>query len=553
MRTFLAAVLLSLLGAAAWAQQVSQPVGEKVYYPSAYGAKCDATAQGGGGGDDTAALNAMFDAIRTAAQPFRVSSAGKTCRISSPVNATNLRQVDDQNRSPSTIELRLYCATNGSPCVDALNTRFITWEHLFIKGSATSSPNIGLQFGRNGSLGNADMNTFISPYITGTFSKTAVYNMAAEQNVVIQPFVWNDATGVGTYAWMEDACNSIGLTSSFTTVPAANTCVSTTLNSFVGGWFTANVPLFLSGSSGTKFINSYGSSSGGVCGVRLYRNGAGFESTPRGLELDFSFEVNPSYQYCLSGTETSFEFYHLKISSFVVASPTAIFFNDPGITAIKARGLEAYFGQVVPGAVLFTTPAAWSVVGMHVFAPGDMLYNGVMANASGQYCRSDEADATYSRCNQLAYGTGRIGFDVHGMSTMTIRNEEDFGCISWMDGNCVPTTDSYIRSGRPDNNTMFYGTPGKHEFLVGAAANTAEITTKGIELPPNGGIVMYQTPRTVAALNAAWPCSGGGAGANTGAISMVMDALAPAWHTPAVGGGAVHSMVLCNGANWVIF
>ena len=472
MRALAALLLAAGLCAPALAQQVPNPMSrdvEKVYYPYDFGARCDATAQAGGGADDTAALNAMFDAIRTAAQPFRVAAAGKTCRVTGTINATSLRQVGDQNRSPSTIELRLYCATGGTPCIDALNTRFITWEHLYINGAATGSPSIGIQFGRSAGLASADMNVFNQPYITGTFTKTGVYNYAAEQTTIVSPFVSNAAATAGSYGWMEDACNSAPLTSAFTTAPAANTCASHNSTTFVGGWLTGDVPLFLSGTQGSKFINSYLYTTGNLCAAAIYQNGATYS---RGLDLDLIVEINPVSFICLRSSTSSIKLQGLKLKSFVVPVTGSVFNTAAGITSVIARDLELNLSEVYPGLVLFSNPALWTVSGLSGFLSGDMTYNGLPPSLSGNLCLQNDASGI-DKC--IAYSRG----------------------VGW----------------------------------------------QGVD-----DILAYVIPRTVAQLAAAHPCA-----TSAGSISMVSDALAPAWHAAVVGGGAVLTPVYCNGANWVAY
>ena len=54
------------------------------------------------------------------------------------------------------------------------------------------------------------------------------------------------------------------------------------------------------------------------------------------------------------------------------------------------------------------------------------------------------------------------------------------------------------------------------------------------------------TSYTVSSLGAAVPCSA----TTAGAIAYVTDATSPSWNATLNGGGSVHTLAMCNGANW---
>ena len=117
-------------GAGAILPDFRNNIGIAIYTPTDYGAVCDDVA------DDSAAINAMFTAIRVAGVPFRVTSPqNKTCFIASSINATEIANLGQG----STVELRLDCRTAGTPCVDALGSRWINWEYLYINGGGLST------------------------------------------------------------------------------------------------------------------------------------------------------------------------------------------------------------------------------------------------------------------------------------------------------------------------------------------------------------------------------------------------------------------------------
>src|SRR5262249_3813845 len=159
------------------------------------------------------ALNNMFNAIRSANQPFRIVTTGKYCYITGTINATFLKR-GPGTLAPSQIALRLDCQTNGKPCIDALGSRFISWHALHIYGEPANMPNIGLLYGVGDVAGdNADEHTFYDTYISGSFSLAAAYNYGSEEGIDINGWYANGNNVAGAYGYVHDACNHFGLTS----------------------------------------------------------------------------------------------------------------------------------------------------------------------------------------------------------------------------------------------------------------------------------------------------------------------------------------------------
>ena len=77
--------------------------------------------------------------------------------------------------------------------------------------------------------------------------------------------------------------------------------------------------------------------------------------------------------------------------------------------------------------------------------------------------------------------------------------------------------------------------PGGNATL--GEATTSVLTVKGVAL---------LTSYTVSSLGAAVPCSA----TTAGAIAYVTDATSPSWNATLTGGGSVHTLAMCNGANW---
>lgn len=381
------------------------PVPYSTFDPMEYGAKCNA-AISGGGTDDTQAINDMFADIRAWNQPFRVvQPGGKYCYITGSINATGLKN-GPGTMAPSEIELRLDCQTHGKPCIDALGSRFVRWDKLRIHGEAANSPNIGLLYGRGDPAGsNADVMTFDTPYIDGSYTLTAVYNFASEGGLHITPWYENDNNTLGAYAFVGDACNHAALTSQFVTMPAANTCFSYNNDHFINPTFWGNIPIWFSAARHLMFDGGYGVSLGEACGGVLYDQYGGTGTKPNflDLKLDFlleTFSGNPiSDAFCLQSANTGFELdgFEYRISVMLVSN--SIFKLNPSITGgAKVSDLNLKIEAIGAGVKVFDNPAAWTVNGIDAFLPGNMFPSGTPPGMYGRVCAYQAGAPAVNTC-----------------------------------------------------------------------------------------------------------------------------------------------------------
>jgi len=430
--------------------------------------------------------------------------------------------------------LRLDCQTSGKPCVDALGSRFIRYDRLYVFGEPTNSPSIGLQMGRSVFNVNADGHTFVAPWIYGTFSLAGVYDLAAEQTTAYNPFVYNLA-GVGTYGWVEDACNHFNVTSSFTTVPAVDTCNSMNGNKFDGGEVAGYTSWWLSGTKHTKMISSYAVSLGGACVATLYQNGD--SNIFRDADLDLYAEVNPTDFFCLESATANFTLRGFHVNTYVNNASNSVFKEAAGITAIETAGLDVKFAEVVPGLMLFNSPSKWTVDGIRAFLPGDMLSNGTTASMYGSVCVKDYSVSANSKCTNYGTTVFKTGAD----SLFNIQSTTNFNCLSMRDGTCSGT-DNYFAAGKTGDGTSIYNSPtgGEHALRINNFDKFVVDTNGATE---NGFVRVV--PTTVAGFGT---CNAGA----EGTLRPVTDATSATFGALVVGGGTNHVIAYCDGTNLVV-
>jgi hypothetical protein len=162
-----------------------------------YGAACDGVT------DDHAAWQSAITAIEALTPPTGalapISATLKGCQsgkslVTTSLNFTGLTSFGTPTALDVTVDMTGSCLvgqTSGTPVIDALGARYISWEHLCIYGSGTNTPNIGLQIGRANGAHSADVHHFNRPVIEGNFTFTALYNEGSEDNLFIDPVIWN--------------------------------------------------------------------------------------------------------------------------------------------------------------------------------------------------------------------------------------------------------------------------------------------------------------------------------------------------------------------------
>ncbi len=252
-----------------------------VYDPMTYGAKCDSN--GTTGTDDSTAINAMFTAIKAANAPFQVTAPGKrTCFVSSTIVVTDLGKngsASDKATPGSTITLRLDCATNGTPCVNALGSRWINWDYLYINGETTNAPSCGIQIGLD-AASSADLHYFHRPFIIGYYAgttsgpgcpATAYYNVGSETVTLDDPFINNHYLGGPAYGVVLDGINHWGVTGLAVDTATSFNEPHTQLGGSIITNSTLGAPVWIAAARRTAFSRgAYAAATAGANCVQIY-------------------------------------------------------------------------------------------------------------------------------------------------------------------------------------------------------------------------------------------------------------------------------------------
>lgn len=403
------------------------------YNPMSYGALCNSN--GTTGTDDSAAINAMFTAIRAANKPFKVvAPAGKTCFIASTINATGLNNFGVNLGLGSRVELRLDCATNGTPCVDALSSRWINWEYLYIHGESTNKPSYGIQIGRIG-VPSADLHYFNRPIIQGFFTVAAFYNLASETVTVIDPFFSNDTATGTTYSIVQDGYNHFNITSAFVTETITpDTQQSFNENTFIGGWFstssTSGTPFWIGAATRHRFIGGYGATSG-VNGALIYTRAAGSVSQ---LLMDVHFETTSLTDiFLISGSNSAPSLPSFTYTDHSPQASNSIFKLDTGVTSATLPNAVINIPslQAGSGVKLFDAPSAWTVSGSIALeaaanwsaSPGN--FSGILclatvcSNYKNKGSSLTNTASGYSSMNATVSGQSDTGYGFEALKALT--------------------------------------------------------------------------------------------------------------------------------------
>jgi hypothetical protein len=371
-----------------------------------YGAACNSNGQDGGT-DDSAAINAAFAAGRASGKPFTVESPGNaTCFIAHSINATNLSGNVAPNGTGygTTIRLRLDCATHGTPCVDALQSRWVNWDELYIFGETRNAPNVGIQIGLATAQDTAAHDYFAHPYVMGDFSFAAFYNVGSEVLSVIDPYFENTASG--GRALVQDGYNHFKVTSAF--VPAtlaADTAISFNENTFIGGTYGAQdiAPIWFGNAQRHKIIGGYCLNGRGHA-IDLYFEGGQLLSQ---LDVDCHVEVRPNVTdvFWLSGPNPSVYLRGLHWRDHSPWVTNSVLKIDPA-SAIKSAAisdLDVNIGGPNPDSVklvVFDDPALWTRVAGHFQLPAASMYNAPSGTIDGNPITTGSVCIAY-RCTQL--------------------------------------------------------------------------------------------------------------------------------------------------------
>lgn len=403
-RTLGAALAALLLALPAAAQDVRygppSPVGVGLtpYSPQAYGAVCDSTGSGGGT-NDTTALNAMFAAIRAANKPFIVDSAGKTCYHTGTLNLTGFTSFGD-NLYPSVIKLKLDCRVNAGPCIDALGSRFIRFDHLYLYGEQTTGPTYGIQLGKIGA-NNADNHVFEQPYISGYFTKAAIYNFASETFTINAPFIQNNDAGA-SYGLILDGCNHWNITSALVTETiAADTCQSFNGQTFLSGWIGGQTPWWIEGVYGLQAVGGYSPGAVGGNGALLYMPASGRPNVRIAFD-QWHFETSPADTFLITGGVAGATIEGFTYKDYLGQATNSLFKLGGSVVAVQMRDLNIKVDNFAGGAKVFDSPSAISVFGnSDIWVPVAANWSAYPPTFTGTVCSTDGGCAvTASKVNK---------------------------------------------------------------------------------------------------------------------------------------------------------
>ena len=176
-----------------------------------FGARGDAVT------DDAPAINAAIGAVRERHQKVGTFDLG--CRIVFPaavyavdssIDLTGLQRINTVIDGGGSAILGR-CA--GQPVIDALGSRWLTMRDLTVLGDPASVPDIGIQIGILSTHIVADDHRFENVKVLGHFTRTCLYNRAAETTGFDHLLLWNDYPN--SYCLIQDGVNHFGVTSRF--------------------------------------------------------------------------------------------------------------------------------------------------------------------------------------------------------------------------------------------------------------------------------------------------------------------------------------------------
>lgn len=279
---------------------------------------------------------------------------------------------------------------SGGAIIDAIGSRFISWENVVTEGDCTNIPNAGWAIGRVSAV-NADDHYFKKVQSIGCWQFAGFYNLGSETAEFDHMLIFT-ARAIGShYGLVQDGMNHFNWSSTFKTETlTVDAPVSFNGNQFNNLSIQTNAsasatPIWIGRASGHKFLSSY-SAGAGACGAVLFAAGASTRSVY--LYFDMHFETTAMIStFCLKGGDTNFTLIDFEYYEFASQVTTEIFTPDAGISAVIAYGLRVQIANMNALATLYGTPAIWSVTPIRIEVPviGNYVAPGT-SRAGGWIC-----------------------------------------------------------------------------------------------------------------------------------------------------------------------
>ena len=144
-------------------------------------------AVGNGTTDDSAAIQAAIDAIKTAGSGTLYFPTG-VYRVNTSLDCTGflgyagIAYKSIHIKGDSINGSRILGATSGKPIFDFTASGYCSMEKLRITGHSSNTPNVAILLARNSVAGSAGVHNFRRIFVEGQYTKGGIYSFASEEN-----------------------------------------------------------------------------------------------------------------------------------------------------------------------------------------------------------------------------------------------------------------------------------------------------------------------------------------------------------------------------------
>lgn len=241
----------------------------------------------------------------------------------------------------------------GKSVIDLLGSRGGEFRNLTLVGDGTSTPAIGVQTGRFVGSTAADNMTYYRPVFDGEFTRSCVYNLAAEIDTYVAPVFRNiEPSGC---AIIYDGCNHYGAITDYTapTAPAdtAMSCIQHTHLSGTYGCGNSDRAIEITSGSQFRFIDGTAyakpAANGEACAILL--NAIAGVSGFKDLYFDIHQELCSVYLLAKRSSSGAVTITGLDIRDIAPQATTAMIKADSSITTLTvSQGSIQKFGASTP-------------------------------------------------------------------------------------------------------------------------------------------------------------------------------------------------------------